>query len=79
MHDIDAESTFKYSGNQYNIMLEVIFSRYDHFINNHILTNATTNLLASELEDYNGNRVRSRIREMFNLIAFDGGAKDKRR
>jgi hypothetical protein len=46
MHGIDAESTFKYSGNQYNIMLEVIFSRYEHFINNHMLTYATTNLSA---------------------------------
>lgn len=44
-----------------------------------MLTHATTNLSAPELKDYYGNRVRSRMREMFNLIEFDGGAKDKRR
>jgi len=77
--DLGAESTLKYYGNQCNVMGEILLSRYDHFINNHMITHATTNLSASELEDYYGNRVRSRMREMFNLIAFDGGAKDKRR
>ena len=77
--DLGAESTFKYYGNQCNVMGEILLSRYDHFISNHMLTHATTNLSASELEEYYGNRVRSRMREMFNLIAFDGGAKDKRK
>jgi DNA replication protein DnaC len=77
--DLGAESTFKYYGNQCNVMGEILLSRYDHFISNHMLTHATTNLSASELEDYYGNRVRSRMREMFNLIAFVGDAKDKRR
>jgi len=77
--DLGAESTFKYYGYQCNVMGEILLSRYDHFISNHMLTHATTNLSASELEDYYGNRVRSRMREMFNLIAFDGGAKDKRK
>jgi energy-coupling factor transporter ATP-binding protein EcfA2 len=50
--------------------------------NNHqqkpILTHATTNLNAQELEDRYGNRVRSRMRQMFNLIGFDENARDKR-
>ncbi|KKL94503.1 hypothetical protein LCGC14_1864050, partial [marine sediment metagenome] len=37
-----------------------------------------TNLNANELEDRYGKRVRSRMREMFNLIAFKKDAKDKR-
>lgn len=77
--DLGAESTLKYYGNQCNVMGEILLSLYDHFINNHMLTHATTNLSASELENYYGNRVRSRMREMFNLIAFDSAAKDKRR
>lgn len=77
--DLGAESTFKYYGNQCNVMGEILLSRYDHFVSNHMLTHATTNLSATELEEYYGNRVRSRMREMFNLIAFDGGAKDKRK
>jgi len=77
--DLGAESTLKYYGNQCNVMGEILLSRYDHFINNHMITHATTNLSASELENYYGNRVRSRMREMFNLIAFDSLAKDKRK
>lgn len=77
--DLGAESTLKYYGNQCNVMGEIMLSRYDHFINNHMITHATTNLAASEIESYYGNRVRSRMREMFNLIAFDKSSSDKRR
>jgi energy-coupling factor transporter ATP-binding protein EcfA2 len=76
--DLGTESTLKYYGNECNVMGEILLSRYDHFISNHMITHATTNLSASELESYYGNRVRSRMREMFNLIAFDRDAKDKR-
>ena len=37
-----------------------------------------TNLNAEELEARYGGRVRSRLREMFNLIGFDESSKDKR-
>lgn len=77
--DLGAESTLKYFGNQCNVMGEILLSRYDHFVNNHMLTHATTNLSASELESFYGNRVRSRMREMFNLIAFNSNSVDKRR
>jgi len=77
--DLGAESTLKYYGNQCNVMGEILLSRYDHFINNHMITHATTNLSASELESYYGNRVRSRMREMFNLIAFNSNSVDKRK
>ena len=40
---------------------------------------ATTNLNAHELEDLYGNRVRSRMRQLFNLIAFDKESTDKRK
>jgi hypothetical protein len=42
------------------------------------VTHATTNLNAGELEDLYGNRVRSRLRSMFNLIAFEKITSDKR-
>ena len=41
-------------------------------------THATTNLNAQELEERYGNRVRSRMRQLFNLIAFDKESTDKR-
>jgi DNA replication protein DnaC len=42
------------------------------------MTHVTTNLSASELERFYGDRVRSRMRQMFNLIAFDKDSIDKR-
>ena len=44
-----------------------------------VLTHITTNLNAQELEKRYGNRVRSRMRAMFNLISFDENSKDKRK
>ena len=77
--DLGAENALRYYGNQCNVIGEILLSRYDHFINNHMITHATTNLSASELESYYGNRVRSRMREMFNLIAFNSNSTDKRK
>lgn len=42
-------------------------------------THITTNLNAQELEEKYGERVRSRMRAMFNLFAFDETATDKRK
>ena len=61
-----------------NVMGEVLLSRYDLFINHKVKTHITTNLNAQELEDRYGNRVRSRMREMMNLLAFDSSTIDKR-
>jgi energy-coupling factor transporter ATP-binding protein EcfA2 len=44
-----------------------------------IVTHGTTNLNADEIEERYGNRVRSRMREIFNLIAFDKNCRDKRK
>lgn len=59
-------------------MAEILISRYDQFIENNTVTHITTNLSASELENCYGNCVRSRLRQMFNLIAFETETKDKR-
>ena len=59
-------------------MAEILLSRYDIFTAKKIQTHITTNLSASEIETQYGNRVRSRMREMFNLIAYDKTIKDKR-
>lgn len=42
-------------------------------------THITTNLNAEELEQKYGERVRSRMRKLFNLIAFDKNCDDKRK
>ncbi len=77
--DLGAEQTLKYYGNECNVMGEIILSRYDLFVSQKMLTHITTNLSASEIENFYGNRVRSRMREMFNLIAFKNDADDKRK
>jgi DNA replication protein DnaC len=76
--DLGAEQQIKHFGNDCNVMAEILISRYEHFIENNTVTHITTNLSASELENCYGNRVRSRLRQMFNLIAFDKEARDKR-
>lgn len=57
-------------------MEEVLMNRYDKskFCQTHI----TTNLTADQVEEIYGARVRSRMREMFNLISFDPKAPDRR-
>lgn len=76
--DLGAEKQIKHFGNDCNVMAEILISRYEQFIENNSITHITTNLSATELENYYGNRVRSRLRNMFNLIAFDSGCNDKR-
>jgi energy-coupling factor transporter ATP-binding protein EcfA2 len=76
--DLGIEQPQKYFGNDCNVMAEILLSRYDLFVSKGILTHATTNLSASELEEKYGNRIRSRMREMFNLVAFDKNSRDKR-
>ncbi len=76
--DLGIEQTQKHYGNECNAMAEILLSRYDLFISKGIPTHLTTNLSASEIEEKYGNRVRSRMREMFNLVAFDKNAGDKR-
>ena len=43
-----------------------------------MITHITTNLSANDIEIAYGKRVRSRLREMLNLINFENEANDKR-
>ena len=87
--DLGSEPTGNYYSNECNVMGEILLSRYELFVKmnssnqpsitkNHSKTHITTNLNAQELENKYGNRVRSRLRTMFNLICFDSTSKDKR-
>ena len=76
--DLGAEQQIKHFGNDCNVMAEILMTRYEDFITNGSITHITTNLSASEIENAYGNRIRSRLRQMFNLITFDAIAKDKR-
>lgn len=76
--DLGTENNLKYYGNDCNVMAEILLSRYDLFVTRRMITHITTNLNSSEIEAMYGIRVRSRMREMFNLISFDKTSKDKR-
>ncbi|TLX75985.1 cell division protein ZapE [Labilibacter sediminis] len=77
--DLGAEQNLKHFGNQCNVLSEILLSRYDLFISDGLITHITTNLNASEIENQYGARVRSRLREMLNVISFPDEAKDKRK
>lgn len=68
--DLGVENSLKYFGNDCNVMTEILLSRYDYFISHKMLTHITTNLDSDEIEKLYGSRVRSRLREMMNLISF---------
>lgn len=76
--DLGVEPSGRHYGKDCNVMGEVLLSRYDLFLKNKIKTHCTTNLNAKELEERYGNRVRSRMRQLFNLVAFDKESVDKR-
>ena len=76
--DLGTEQQIKHFGNDCNVIAEVLISRYEQFVVNHSVTHVTTNLSASEIEKLYGNRLRSRMRSMFNLITFPPKSKDKR-
>ncbi len=76
--DLGVEPLGRYFGDDCNVMGEVLVSRYELFQQTKIPTHITTNLNADELEERYGKRVRSRMRQMFNLISFDRDTKDKR-
>ncbi|WP_026935020.1 ATP-binding protein [Christiangramia echinicola] len=77
--DMGVEPLGRHYGRDCNVIGEILLSRYELFLATKIKTHATTNLNAEELEERYGNRVRSRMRELFNLIAFDITAWDKRK
>lgn len=76
--DLGVEPTGRFFGKDCNVMGEILISRYELFQKHKVRTHATTNLNVKELEERYGSRVRSRMRQMFNLINFDKNTRDKR-
>jgi len=77
--DLGVEPMGRHYGKDCNVMGEILLSRHDLFLDKRIKTHATTNLNAAELEELYGIRVRSRMRQLFNLVAFDKKSRDKRK
>lgn len=70
LDDLGLESTIKHFGNETNTIAEILLNRYHLFTTRGMITHATTNLNPDELENLYGNRVRSRMRQMFNLVTI---------
>lgn len=75
--DLGTEEVKNNYGNKVNVMADILLNRYDKKFEMPLCqTHLTTNLSADEIEQHYGTRVRSRLREMFNVITLPG--KDKR-
>ena len=77
--DLGVEPAGRFYGKDCNVMGEILLSRYDLFLRHKTKTHVTTNLNSGELEERYGARVRSRMRQLFNLIAFDHQSQNKRK
>ncbi|MRG46962.1 ATPase [Chitinophaga sp. SYP-B3965] len=77
--DLGLETQVNYWGSHCQVMAEILLSRYNLFVSDGMITHVTTNLNTEELEEIYGNRIRSRMRQMFNLVAFHPESRDKRR
>ncbi len=77
--DLGLESNMNFYGNQCSPMAEILLSRYDLFHSFGMITHITTNLNSAEIEERYGARIRSRCRELFNLVAWPAATVDKRK
>jgi predicted ATPase len=72
------DNAAKFYGQSANVMAEIILDRYEMYRQHHMVTHVTTNLgSGDDVERIYGDRVRSRMREMFNDIELTGN--DRRR
>jgi energy-coupling factor transporter ATP-binding protein EcfA2 len=77
--DLGIEPSGRFFAQECNVMGEILLSRYELFVKHKIKTHVTTNMNSEEIEERYGPRVRSRMRSMFNLIAFNEKTIDKRK
>ena len=77
--DLGLEPESNFYKNHANVMREIILSRYDLFISQKMITHFTTNFTATEILNKYGIEVRSRMREMCNIISFDSEIQDNRK
>lgn len=74
--DLGTEEIKKNYGNEVNVMQDIIYKLYDN--RNFGYFHSTTNLGSIDIAERYGDRVKSRVFEMFNVISFPASAKDWR-
>jgi len=77
--DLGVEQNARLYGNECNVLAEILLDRYDKFVTHQMRTHLTSNLNAPELETLYGDRLRSRLREMCNVLNFPAAAPDRRK
>lgn len=70
--DFGSENKGKYYGKDEEVFKTIIEERYNKFIENGLRTHLTSNLTLSQIKERYGDRVYSRLHEMFNIIVLDG-------
>ncbi len=76
--DIGLEKTSAKSyGNEVHAISEILLDRYDLLMNHGIKTYGTTNLDLPSLSTTYGERVSDRLKEMFNIVVFEGASRRK--
>ncbi len=68
--DLGSESESSNFGNKRNVIEEIIFNRYESKMP-FWFTHFTTNLNAEQLEQFYGERLRDRLREMCNVFLLE--------
>lgn len=63
-------SVINYYGTNYDVMDELIQSRYDEFVKSGAITHISTNIKPSDFKDKFNERITSRLNAMFNVIQF---------
>ncbi|PWV45786.1 ATPase [Chitinophaga sp. S165] len=77
--DLGFEPLVNYWGNKINLMAQILFTRYNLMHSHGMITHIITRLNAAELGAIYGDLLRSRMREMFNVVAFQPDSRDKRK
>jgi DNA replication protein DnaC len=75
--DMGSEDSFKLWGNDMNVVGDIVVERYQRYQQSGLLTHATSNTLPTEWTKKYGERVESRLNEMFNVVVLLG--QDKRK
>ena len=75
--DLGNEEEKKIYGNDVNAMAEILLARYNAYQNGGPMTHCTSNLAPHECQEVYGDRVGSRVFELFNHVYLDGNDKRK--
>lgn len=76
LDDIGTEEIKTHYGNKKNVIGDLIENRYTKKATG-IYLHGTTNLTAEQLKEFYGNRITSRMREIFNFIELKGSDRRK--